>query len=169
MATNSKEYQRQYYLAHKGEKGASYRKRLEKDPDYNRKRYRRYRDKCLEAARQRRSQPEYADYVAPIQRKSLLARYGITHEDYLAMLDKQGGKCAICGAAKTTCRRSKYFDVDHNHQTGQVRGLLCRDCNLTVGMVESKQYKLGLIRQYLAEWNAVEFQPKEKQVSVEER
>ena len=40
---------------------------------------------------------------------------------------------------------------------------------VTVGMVESKQYKLGLIRQYLAEWNAVEFDPKDKPVSVEDR
>ena len=169
MATNSKEYQRQYYLAHKGEKGASYRKRLEKDPDYNRKRYRRYRDKCLEAARQRRSQPGYADYVAPIQRKSLLARYGITHEDYLTMLDKQGGKCVICGTDDLSKYKVKYFDVDHNHATGQVRGLLCRDCNVTTGVVENKWGKIQLIRQYLAEWNAVEFDVKEKQVPVEER
>ena len=167
--SSTKEYQRAYYLKYKDRKRMFTPEQIERKRVTRRQHYIRNKERYLEQAKQRRGQPGYEQYMAPFRRKSLLARYGITHEDYLAMLERQNGKCAICGATETTCSRSRYFDVDHNHQTGQVRGLLCRDCNLTVGMVESKQYKLGLIRQYLAEWNAVEFDPKDKPVSAEDR
>ena len=51
--------------------------------------------------------------------------YGITGDDYEALLRRQGGKCAICRARP----RSKRLAVDHNHTTGAVRGLLCSRCN----------------------------------------
>ena len=46
-------------------------------------------------------------------------------DDYTALLDVQGGGCAICGATPKTRR----LHVDHDHRTGQVRGLLCHRCN----------------------------------------
>lgn len=58
----------------------------------------------------------------------LLRTYGISLKQYDAMLDGQGGKCAIC-LATAPGARSKYFHVDHDHTTGQVRGLLCDACN----------------------------------------
>lgn len=51
--------------------------------------------------------------------------YGITGDDYEALLKRQGGKCAICRARP----KSKRLAVDHNHTTGAVRGLLCSRCN----------------------------------------
>ncbi len=51
--------------------------------------------------------------------------YGITGEQYAAMLAEQGGKCAICKRTP----RAKRLAVDHNHKTGAVRGLLCSRCN----------------------------------------
>lgn len=59
-------------------------------------------------------------------REAYLRRtYGIGCADYEAMLEKQGGKCAIC-----LCRpRTKLLAVDHDHITGALRGLLCLRCN----------------------------------------
>lgn len=51
--------------------------------------------------------------------------YGITADDYDALLRRQGGRCAICGGRP----KSKRLAVDHDHQTGAVRGLLCSRCN----------------------------------------
>ena len=52
--------------------------------------------------------------------------YGITAEEYEALYRAQGGKCAICRRATGAVRR---LAVDHDHKTGEVRGLLCKPCN----------------------------------------
>lgn len=51
--------------------------------------------------------------------------FGLTPADYFAALDHQGGGCAICGNRPGKLRLA----VDHNHRTGEVRGLLCKRCN----------------------------------------
>jgi Recombination endonuclease VII len=57
--------------------------------------------------------------------------YGITRDQYEDLLTKQDHKCAICKADE--CTTGRQFAVDHDHKTGTVRGLLCADCNLTLG------------------------------------
>jgi hypothetical protein len=67
--------------------------------------------------------------------RHLLRTYGITPADYDRMLAEQGGGCAICGATPTA-QRAKYktfLHVDHCHDTGAVRGLLCGEHNLLIG------------------------------------
>lgn len=54
--------------------------------------------------------------------------YGISTGDYQHMLDEQEGKCAICGVSNTE------LHVDHDHDTGDVRALLCFSCNSGLGM-----------------------------------
>ena len=68
--------------------------------------------------------------AAPIQSNRLL-KYGLTRDDYEAMLRHQAGVCAVC---HQTPVNSGIFHIDHNHDTGQVRGLLCRRCNVGLGM-----------------------------------
>lgn len=64
-------------------------------------------------------------------RWKLKARYGMTAEEYGAMLVAQGGLCAICRRAPSG--RHKRLVIDHDHVTGRVRGLLCRACNSAIG------------------------------------
>jgi recombination endonuclease VII len=56
----------------------------------------------------------------------VLKTYGITGDEYWALYEAQGGECAICGRAKGLRKR---LSVDHDHRTGEVRGLLCTPCN----------------------------------------
>ena len=51
--------------------------------------------------------------------------YGLDGDGHGALLELQGGRCAICRKAQQV----KALAVDHNHQTGKVRGLLCQNCN----------------------------------------
>lgn len=82
--------------------------------------------------------------TAVVPKPDTLAKYGMTAEDWLAILEKQGGVCAICGK----CPSSGRFNVDHQHvgpgghwkklpphrRRERVRGLLCWTCNhLCVG------------------------------------
>lgn len=69
---------------------------------------------------------------------SLRRRYGITLEEYQSILERQGGVCAICGEKESRMIRGKvtHLHVDHNHQMGTVRGLLCHGCNAAVGLLK---------------------------------
>jgi len=70
----------------------------------------------------------------PEQRREyqLKAKYGITLEDYDAILEEQAGLCAICFTPAED-ERFGVLCVDHCHDTGRVRGLLCRCCNSGLG------------------------------------
>jgi hypothetical protein len=61
-----------------------------------------------------------------------LKRYGLTREQYEAMAEAQGNRCAICGTADPGKGRS-LWSVDHCHSTKRVRGLLCAHCNAGLG------------------------------------
>ena len=77
-------------------------------------------------------------------------RYGITPEQWQEMFDAQGGLCGICHGPQQGKRR---LGLDHNHETGKVRGLLCDRCNLLVGKVETGQpvkADRGLIEEWIA-------------------
>lgn len=58
---------------------------------------------------------------------------GITNDDYWKMYKEQKGRCGIC-KRRMYSKRYKVFCVDHNHTTGEIRGLLCHNCNRALGM-----------------------------------
>jgi hypothetical protein len=61
----------------------------------------------------------------------LYRKYGISLEEYNTMLKIQNYRCFICNKHQDEC--SKNLAVDHNHKTGKVRKLLCRECNSILG------------------------------------
>lgn len=63
----------------------------------------------------------------------LIARYGITIDEYDRMLAQQNGGCKICKRKDTGVKNQKYFHVDHDPRSGHVRGLLCKNCNTGLG------------------------------------
>jgi len=70
--------------------------------------------------------------------------YNISIEDYEFMLEIQKNRCAICGSEPT---KKRALAVDHDHKTGQVRGLLCNTCNLGLGQFkDSKDLLLKAIK-----------------------
>ena len=71
--------------------------------------------------------------------------YGITIEDYYALLAKQDGTCWICDGGTSY----KYFATDHNHKTGEVRGLLCATCNKTLGKFRDDPKRFSKAAAYL--------------------
>jgi len=66
------------------------------------------------------------------RRRHLAQQYGLSLDDYDRMLGEQGGVCAICDQPETRRYRGKITNlvVDHDHETGKVRGLLCSRCNV---------------------------------------
>lgn len=91
-----------------------------------------YRHDCKECVKERSAKQEYDSGY--FRAHHLMKTYGITLEQYDEMLEAQDGGCAIC---KTTDPRGKgRFHVDHCHDTGAVRGLLCQTCNQGIGLLQ---------------------------------
>lgn len=67
----------------------------------------------------------------------LMKSYSISHNEYNRMLALQHGECAICGIKESDLiGRKKYLCVDHNHDTGVIRGLICDKCNRGIGLLQ---------------------------------
>ena len=80
-----------------------------------------------------------ADYYRKMRARQLTRLYGITSEEYAALVDKQQGVCRICGKSEvriTISGKVSGLAVDHDHITGRVRGLLCWKCNTRMGYFE---------------------------------
>lgn len=76
--------------------------------------------------------------------KNLMFRYKINTEDFDVILKKQKNRCAICQLESTDVLR-----VDHDHETGIIRGLLCHSCNLVLGHAKDNVQILKRAQAYL--------------------
>ena len=74
-------------------------------------------------------------------------KYGISRTEKLALLEAQGGVCAVCGNAAPTTFRP--WHLDHDHATGKVRGVLCHHCNMAAGGVKDSAEVARRLATYL--------------------
>lgn len=77
----------------------------------------------------------YKGHSTPLYNRNyhLVSTYKLTLGSYNEMLTQQNGCCAICGRHQSEFKKS--LGVDHNHITGKVRGLLCNNCNRSLGLL----------------------------------
>ena len=78
---------------------------------------------------------------------SIEHKFGLTKEEYINMYNKQDGECLICSKhcpppSFTNTYTNRALSVDHNHETGKIRGLLCYNCNPYLGWYE--KYKKNI-------------------------
>lgn len=73
----------------------------------------------------------------------ILDRYGLTPDDYAAMSEKQGNVCAICKQS------GPRLAVDHDHETGAIRALLCKGCNVALGSMRDNPELMNAAAEYL--------------------
>jgi recombination endonuclease VII len=83
---------------------------------------------------QQRYQAKHRTVIAERRRVVTLRQYGITPAEYDARLAAQDGRCAIC-RSEDPQHWSGRFQVDHDHATGLIRGLLCAPCNGGIGLL----------------------------------
>jgi hypothetical protein len=98
-----------------------------------------YARKCRECnrnyqANRRKQRPEHC---AKQHRAAVLKMYGCDLYTYQTLLEKQDHKCAICRQPETNVRKGKTqsLSIDHDHDSKKIRGLLCANCNVAIGML----------------------------------
>lgn len=130
------------------EKYACYR-----DPEYHREWYDANRETLNQRQNERRrANPErtrrYRDTERSngTRRRTTLRRHGLTQEQHETLLESQGGVCAIC---KSCCPSGRSLAIDHCHDTGKVRGLLCMRCNHGIGSLRDSVELLNAAAMYL--------------------
>jgi post-segregation antitoxin (ccd killing protein) len=123
--------------------------RYRENPEPARERTKRWQRENPE--RYRAKQREYVESgrKAIADRRSYLKRrFGLTIADYDEMLARQGGGCAIC---RTSPPERGSLHVDHDHSTGDVRGLLCVACNNALGAFRDSPDVLATAAEYVAD------------------
>jgi hypothetical protein len=100
--------------------------------------------------------PSVRSRYSPVKNRGyiLKRKYGLHQDDYDRMLEAQNGRCAICGTDRPG-GRGYAFHVDHCHDSGDVRGLLCHGCNVSLGHFKHSEAVLRSAIQYLAEGGSV--------------
>ena len=92
----------------------------------------------------KRKREFYKKHRKQKQNYSRMIKYGISEEDFNKMFEEQQGCCAICG--KHQSELDLTLCIDHNHITGEIRGLLCKMCNTGLGCFYSDNSNLGLLQ-----------------------
>ena len=151
--TKRRETQREYYQMHSEKIKLRKKKWRDANPDYN-KQYR-IKNAEQEKIRAKNWAAKNPERIKSIGRKSQLKKYGLSIEEYQEMLKIQGGVCAICLKAESVKLRGnvKSLSVDHNHTTGDVRKLLCDNCNKAVGLLQDNPIIAKNMANYLMQWN----------------
>lgn len=95
----------------------------------------------------------YQDNRKRIRQRDVKRMYGISLADYDRMLEEQGGVCAICG--KSPEENGMRLSVDHDHNTEEIRSLLCHTCNFGIGSFGDDLQLLENAKLYLESFGEV--------------
>ena len=92
-----------------------------------------------------------------VRDRKLKKTFGISLEEYLDLLSKQRGVCAICFKPEKTIhgntKKVQHLSVDHNHITKKVRGLLCSNCNTALGLLDENAERAQSMISYLGHFD----------------
>lgn len=123
----------------------------------NKYNYKKHKTKRLEWAKQYRlghkeelkkwGKDWYKKNKDRVKNYALLHKYGLSITEYNYRFNEQNGCCAICGTHQSELTQS--LAVDHCHEIGRVRGLLCSKCNITLGNVNEDVNTLLAMVEYL--------------------
>lgn len=108
-----------------------------------------WREQNREAVREKKREIYVAKksaYAIRGRENHLLRKFGITQQQYNAILNRQFGGCGICRVKPS----GRHFAVDHDHVSGRVRGLLCDRCNRLIGLAKDNATVLSAAASYVA-------------------
>jgi hypothetical protein len=144
-------YLKEYYRKNK----EKYKRTPEQQAEVNRRRREKYAQDKEYREKQKSKAREYQEKNPRIRKAQRIKKFGITLQQFEDMYEKAKGRCEICGFEDDGNVRFFPF-VDHCHQTGRVRGLLCTKCNFALGHFDDNIEKLEAAIKYLQSANTRE-------------
>ena len=121
---------RQYDKEHAGERKLYFKEYYKENMEKKKQHYKQNYEDHKEEIRQRHKRYK-EEHKKELRQHFVQKKYGLSPEEYDAMLKAQDNKCAIC---KKQFKDTKHIHIDHDHTTGKVRGILCSYCNTMLGM-----------------------------------
>ena len=94
---------------------------------------------CCRECSNAKLRQRYAEHSEHERNRQLKKNFGLTPEQFDSMVETQGGRCAICGTDEPGGKKTR-FSIDHDHETGKVRGLLCNNCNVGIGRLKEDPF-----------------------------
>jgi hypothetical protein len=135
-------YMKGYYATNKEKMLAKNRAYREKDPEHHLERAREYHHKNRERLIEKKRTHRKENQAVYAERRRLRV-YGLAPEKFADMLAAQNGCCAVCGDGGILV-------VDHCHDTGKIRSLLCSPCNTAIGLFKEEPKRMRAAIRYLA-------------------
>ncbi len=159
-----REYKKQYYIKNREVIKARANARYIIDPEGIKKQVRTRRVKKIDEIREQQSEYRRNNREVLKQKEAIrkhsnkdvinhrqrAKKYGMTDEELTLFLETRNHRCEACGGDA----RGRNGHVDHAHETGRVRGLLCSGCNVALGQVEESIDRLNALIKYIGEHNA---------------
>jgi hypothetical protein len=122
------------------------RKWREANPDYQKEYYKKLKAENPEKLNAR-AKLYYSNNRDRQRQWRMKKKYGMEKEEFDRYLLEQGGRCAVCQGQDKLC-------VDHDHETLDVRGLLCGNCNTGIGMLGDSIDGLERALKYMRQWQS---------------
>jgi hypothetical protein len=104
---------------------------------------------CKKCDKKRRKKLDRGKRAYQARRTKIAMTYGLTEDDVRQIMDEQRGCCKICG--DSLCSGFREYSIDHCHDTGKIRGLLCSHCNSGIGYLKDNPLLCRLAANYLEE------------------
>lgn len=150
IKSGKKDEKKEYMKAYRLRNLEKWKRTPEQQKKVNAARVERYKNDPDFRASVRSKVSDYFKSNPHVRKRQRMKKYNLTLADFDAMLKAQDGKCAICGYSDTS--RVKFFPlVDHCHNKGHVRGILCSACNFGIGKFKDNPELLIKAAQYLIE------------------
>lgn len=109
--------------------------------------------KCRECSHDHYAKTQKENNKTSMRKRNLNVKFSLSSDEYEALSHSQGNVCAICGQPETKINQGSIaqLGVDHDHETGRIRGLLCQNCNLGLGHFKDSIQSLSNAIDYLME------------------
>lgn len=163
MPHKDPEERKRYFREYQSKDGGGYYSRYYREnPEYRKRKLQQDRERRatlkaadpegLKVANSKRGRDYYQRNREKVLKRNrnneLRSKYGFSQEGYNKLYEQQGGRCAICNETS-----DRTLHTDHDHDTGQVRGLLCGSCNKALGLFKDDPARIEQAVYYLANHN----------------